>query len=493
MWSIAAALPAVCTIENAELAVAGRLSQSSHDTWAWQASLGDRVRCDLPGYEPLDASCPATSCSPGPRTLQPSIGRPVEIHGVGQETGAARVEWRRFGLWGEATQPLAVRRLEASAREPLVVFVARGEDRLLRLRREGGAPETFYLPAPEPSPEPPAGSELEPVVLQPLWPAEGGELFGFVEAPDFRPLGLRLEGPETAELGLDAYGMFAHSPLRAGRYRLHALFRGRVELAGPTVRVASGETAELVPWQLPPAGALELELDPELCDGMATSSPLLELEGDGGAGLRLRFEADGCRSRFEGLAPGEWTLTLRGVGEPASAVVALEAGGVTGVTLARPRTWLEGVVRAGEEPLAELELRVSSSARGREPAEGASTYTDSEGRYRLELPSPAFPVPGPVVLELLSPRGFPITRRDLELKKGANVQSFDLGEGRIEVRVERADGGALDEGVTIEVWREGTLVRTGELAQGEEETLIYDLGYGRYELSAFAAGGWVTA
>ena len=484
---------AVCSLENAEVSVDGRLSEAASDSWRWYARVGDVARCDLPGREPIDVRCQAPDCQAGERLINPPAARPIEVRAPeGWLGGPVRVEWRRFGAWGEDSELLAVRELDveapsespsgssgdASTSWPL--NVARDESRLLRLWLGDSAPQTFFLPVHEEDPVPAEA----PIVLEPRRLPAGGELFGFVEG-DFVPERVRLHGPQKAEAEVDGYGLFATSGLPAGVYRLSAGFKGGVELSGPKVRVTAGDTAELIPWQLPASGAVEIDLGDKLCLKVSDEPASWRLQPPSGADAQLALET-GCSHRFEGLRPGEWIFSLAGE----STTVVIEAGEVVSAWLERVGTWVEGSVLAGGEPLGGIEVRVKTSTRrlGTEPAVPPETRTDVEGRFRLDVETT-----GAAIIELRSEGGFPIISRDFELVRGVNRQNFDLGEGRIEVYIERADGAELEQKATIEIWLpDGRLERTGELAAGEEGTLIYGLGYGRYQLSAFTEDGWAT-
>ncbi|MEM7352298.1 MAG: carboxypeptidase-like regulatory domain-containing protein, partial [Acidobacteriota bacterium] len=424
------------------------------------------------------------------------------------------VEWRRFGAPGDASDRTAHRQLpRLDTPEPWTLYAAAEEDRLLRLRRPRGAPETFFVPAVPPES---VESSMVPWILRPRWPAAGGEVFGFVEVEDFRPATLRLDdGGAVKELIPDAWGQFAASGLRPGRFRLRAVFQGGWKLDGPSIRVEEGETAELLPWALPRNGAVELEIEPGLCADLDGSRTVVfESNRRRGGARRLELETGACAQRIEGLPPGEWTISIDDPGPqprqgtvpgamrraqprkpPVSATVAIEAGEVSTATLERPGIFLEGRVTASGQGLPDLELRLThppSTGTASEPEDealvGEVASTDSEGTYRIQAAAP-----GPAVLRLYSEDGFPVISTDVELSVGTQRHDFDLGEGRIRVLISSADG--EPEGpVTLEVWQAGTrrLLRTGPLEPDQEETLVYGLELGHYELSAFTEQGLAT-
>ncbi|MEO1367256.1 MAG: hypothetical protein AAFX50_08760, partial [Acidobacteriota bacterium] len=78
-------------------------------------------------------------------------------------------------------------------------------------------------------------------------------------------------------------------------------------------------------------------------------------------------------------------------------------------------------------------------------------------------------------------------------RRCTNRHDFDLGDGRIRVRVTSAEG-RPDGPVTLEVWGASgqRLVRTGSLEPDRESTVIFGLDFGRYELNAFTEGGLAT-
>ncbi|MEO1367874.1 MAG: hypothetical protein AAFX50_11925, partial [Acidobacteriota bacterium] len=250
------AAPAACVLEAAEVPAGDRLVAAAVETWRWQSRPGDAVRCDLETYEPLDAACPGAPC-PGETTLRLLRGRSVEVAGP-RPGGAVEVEWRRFGEPGATSRRVARRSVTPPGEPtPWSLVTARAEDRLVRLRVPGRAPETFFLPAP--SADEVAGDGAAPR-LAPAWPGPGGEIFGFVGVDGFWPTLVRVGGPsEVHELTLDEWGQFDVSGLRAGRYRLRAVFLGGWRIDGPSVLVEDGATAELLPWDLAPNGALELD------------------------------------------------------------------------------------------------------------------------------------------------------------------------------------------------------------------------------------------
>ena len=513
--SLAFEEPTVCVLEASGGGGGDRLSLEALDSWTWEARPGDRVRCDLEAHEPLDAACLEASCSGEIQSLLLLPGRVVELQGP-HPKGPVEVEWRRFGAPGDPSMRIAQRqRTPPEATEPWLLHTAAQEYRLLRLRQAGGAPETFFIPA---VPSKDAEAKNSRWSLRPGWPDAGGEVFGFAETGDFRPVGLSLEGLGTVEeLTLDTVGQFGVSGLRPGRYHLQALFQGGWRLDGPALQVEAGKTTELLPWELPRNGAVEVDIEPKLCEELeGATSWVLEGRRDGTQRLEL---GPGCVHRLEGLPPGEWTLTVDVPAVPvasegsasmrrvdhrptdrvarrptASAFVTIEAGTVATVTLERPRVVVEGEVIVGGQGLPGMELRLvrplsgtGQALDGTETVDG-STHTDGEGAFRLEALAP-----GPAVLQLHSEDGYPVVTRDVDLSVGANRYDFDLGEGQIRVHISSADGDP--EGpVTLEVWGAETrrLLRTGTLEPDQGETLVYGLDLGRYELSAFTEGGLAT-
>lgn len=508
--SMASGKSPACVLESPEDGGGGRLSPAAENNWTWQARPGDMVRCDLEAHEPLDADCPEGACPGGEQWLQVLPGRVVEITAP-RPDGPVDVEWRRFGSPGDASERIAHRRLTPpDAAESWTLYSAAEEGRLIRLRGPGGAPETFFVPGVSQE------TNTEPWPLAPGWPAAGGEVFGFVEAEDFSPVKLVLDDSGTmAELPPDAWGRFAASGLRPGRFRLSAVFRGGWRVDGPAILVEEGETVELLPWTLPRNGAVELDIEPGLCDEMAGAGSLIfESDRRRDDSYRLELASSACAHRLEGLPPGEWTITAghpsppppqdlvpasmrRSVPRrpPASVTVVIEAGAVSAVTLERPRVIVQGRVTAGGQDLPDFELRLTRGPQSviepmpedAAPVDGLA-HTDFEGAYRLEAAAP-----GPAVLELYSEGGYPVISRDVELSVGTNRQDFDLGDGRIRVLISSVDG--EPEGpVTLEVWEVGVkrLVRTGTLEPDQEETLVYGLDLGHYELSAFTEQGLAT-
>lgn len=492
-----------CVLTNPGLAVEGRLVADGEGGWAWKSRPGDEVRCDVAGHEPLDATCPIGQCTPRDWTLRPLPARAVAVHVPAAVARAGApgitIEWRRFGPPGEATELLARRRFELTpAGTVWSLPVARESDRFLRFVRDGGAPETLFVPAAD------RPDEAEPPPLEPRLPAApGGEIVGFVEASRFAPRSVRLDGPTRAEIVPDEYGFFAHSPLEPGDYRPVALFSGGLTVGGPRLDVRADESTEQVPWALPPLAAVDVRLGPDLCiealgDGEREPARL-ELRSAGSAAssrpLRLSLVDGRCAPRYEGLPPGEWEAILRvpGGAELGEGSFTARADEVALLDLADPTVFLEGTVRIAEDrPVADLLIRAT---RGEDVEKieddeiDDRVTTDAAGFYHLDLPTP-----GVYTLELLSPGGFPIATRQLRVVEGMNEHDLDLGDAGLWVRVVRSDGDPLDEAVTLELWREGgtELLRSGTLPVGEDETLIYDLVFERYEVSAYTPSGWVS-
>ncbi len=501
-----------CVLITPEDGGEDRLFPATSDAWIWQARPGDSARCDVEGYEPLDAGCPEASCPGGERRLHLVPARTVEIAGP-RPDGLVNVEWRRFGAPGDASERLAHRQLmPPTAPQPWLLYSASEEGRLMRLRRPQGAPETFFVPAvSQEGPE----TETEPRPLHPRWPAAGGEIFGIVEAEDFQPTALLLNGGGAMkELKPGDWGQFAASGLHPEQFRLHAVFRGGWRFDGPLVVVEEGETTELLPWTLPRSGAVELDIEPGLCAEITGGASLVfdsDLSGDT---RRLEIEDETCTHRFEGLPPGEWNISVDRHGPPsrpgpasasmgrapprrqnASVKVAIKAGVVSVATLERPRVLIEGRVNASDQGLPNVELRLTRASKAEAGAISEDTeivdgltHTDADGVYLLEAPAT-----GPAVLRLYSQDGYPVISRDVELSVGVNRHDFDLGVGQIRVLITSADG--EPEGpVTLEVWQADIrrLVRTGTLEPDQTEILVYGLQLGHYELSAFTEQGLAT-
>ncbi|MEM9552774.1 MAG: hypothetical protein AAGC60_00825 [Acidobacteriota bacterium] len=471
--------------------------------------------------EPLDAAEAAGEAGPA-RAVE--LVLPADLRGE-----EISVEWRRFGAWGEGTVLVAARRIAVPATvDPaggarVVVPVAVAEDRLLRLRRLGGAPETFYVPAAD-------SEDLVDVELAPTLPVVGGEVVGFVETPDFRPVALALagigeaSGGERVPVGFERSSFFVASGIAPGRHRLVAIYRGGVEVWSPPFEVRAGQSTEWVPWELPPRGALDVGVDESLClevDELVLLAEPVESAEPNAAPRYLGLPRDRCDARFEGLAPGRWRLSLvdaalldtallntpsagRAVtlGEPLE--IEIEPGALAGIVFEGSSSWLEGVVGlSAEQPLADLVVRAllpmdeeeAVDAVPAEPVPLASSATDATGRYRLELP-----FAGPVTLEITTARGVLVLRRAVDLVSGANRLDIDLGDAALRLRVARADGQVLDEAVSIELRRAGEehVVRTvvAEPAVSEagiDEALLVDLQPTAYDVSAFTTSGWVTA
>ncbi|MEM8996248.1 MAG: carboxypeptidase-like regulatory domain-containing protein, partial [Acidobacteriota bacterium] len=497
-------------LEASEVARDGRLAAGSADTWRWRSAPGDVVRCDLDAYEPLDAACPEAPC-PGETTLRLRPGRALELVDSGAP-GAVEVEWRRFGEPGAASELVARRRLATPAAPgPRVLYSAAAEDRLLRLRADGGAPETFFVPAALSEGVEADGAALP---LAPAWPGAGGELFGFIEAGGSWPTALRLSDAKTVhELTIDEWGQFGASGLPPGRYQLRATFRGGWRTEGPTIRVEEGETVELLPWGLSPSGGVDLDLGPGLCAEATAAGTLRVRFGHRRERDRvLELDPEVCRHRVEGLAPGQWRLVLDRAAESDTAMrrrsdrpsstasVEIVAGEIAWATLTKPAVRVTGRVTAGGEGLPGVGVRVAPAPRdGASPAATptsrddfggwtGSAETEADGVFTLEARAP-----GPAVLHLFSEDGFPVVSRDVELVVGTVRQDFDLGDGRIRVSVSSAEGRPAGP-VTLEAWDVAghRLVRTGSLEADQESTLIFGLEFGRYELNAFTEGGLAT-
>ncbi|MEM7582591.1 MAG: carboxypeptidase-like regulatory domain-containing protein [Acidobacteriota bacterium] len=503
-----------CALETPQDNGEGRLSQVTRDIWTWQSKPGDRVRCDIEAHEPLDADCRAETCAGDERELRLFRGRAVELTGPHPQ-GPVDIAWRRFGAAGEASESLAQRRLTPpAASQPWTLFTAAEEDRLLRLQRTGGAPETFFIPAVS---EDNADTPSSPWPISPRWPSVGGEIFGFVDSEDFQPATLVLEGAGAKrELTPGVWSQFSAPGLPPGQYRLRAIFEGGWRLDGPPILVEGGETTELLPWELPRNGAIELALEPELCAETTEARSLAFAHREQRGKAHLTLDAGTCIQRFEGLPPGEWMISLDDpkphlpsatptamrrmrpsstASLTARVTVRVEAGAVSEATLERPRIILEGRVTASGQGLPDLELRLTRlPSPDAAPAPDDATLavgsapTDGEGVYRLEAPTP-----GPAVLWLTSQDGYPVVSRDVDLTVGNNRHDFDLGDGRIRVFISSVEG--EPEGpVTVEVWNPSNkrLVRTGRLEPDREETLVYGLDFGQYELSAFTEEGLAT-
>ena len=211
-------------------------------------------------------------------------------------------------------------------------------------------------------------------------------------------------------------------------------------------------------------------------------------EEERAARLHGRSDADG-RYRFDGLTRGDYRIRSESTSRYSATEIKVRAGADQADLVVAPRRslWVHGLVKAGDEPLAGVRV-------GPGPASTAVTYTDTDGRFGIQLED-AGDGPAPDSLHL-SLDGFHARR--IVLRAG-DPYAGELALGTI--RLERVEGQASVRGtvtaegapvtgapVFLRSTEGGEHYQTATDAAGSFELLRVVVG--RYEIAVVAKAGY---
>lgn len=467
---------------DAAIDPSGRLERMSERAWRWHAQAGDRVACTSAGTEPLDLEAEPLLDGADAATLrvEPQPARPIRLLRPTSED--LTVEWRRPE---EGASTLVARRKVVASQ--LELPVAR-QERLLRVLRVDASPVTFVVPLDAP----------ERVELTLPSPRPGGELFARTPGRAVEPESYLVVGA-AGEMRMrpNEMGYLSMTGLSAGGYRLIPMYRGGLAAPGIDFEVQQGETTEVLPISLPQVGGLQVTIAAqELCPPPQSDRPLLleliriEYSQEGHSQQNHRVgewsvDAD-CMVQIDGLIPGQYRATLSAAGKENGiphglARAEVPPDGVAEVLLRQSEVRVEGrvLLQDGNSPSSAV---VTFDQDGR----SVRVETGAAGDYSIDLP-----VPGAWVVNVSGTRYTPALHLERRFDPGVHHLDIEIPGGMLVLRVDRADGAAIEEAVQLQ-FTKGS--RWGGVLVPDDLPTATILGVelGEYEVIATTASGWGT-
>jgi hypothetical protein len=416
-----------CTIRPVSKPAAQEVSLLRQDDgrWRWIARADDVLQCSADGLEPRDLVAPQRE---GEQTLTMIGARPVALKANG--AAEADVEWREDGPDG--TRLLARRHLAGN--DAIVVPVALGQERLVRIYRPGLSPNTLAIgrdTATLPLPEGARGGEIYIACRRDTWM------------------------PEVIVIGADS-GRVRLSEVTAGRAILAGVpagtaavssqYKGGVRADRRLVRVVDGRTTELVPYPNRKNGALSITANGRLCDDTAGGELQIRSRTTAGAEYRLPVPPR-CAGVFAGLDPGDSTAELRVGGRSiARGSASVEESAVTDLLLESYAVHVEGTVSSGRDrPVPGVTLTFRRTGEG-VPAAPVQVSTDESGAFAIDLPRP-----GPYGIAVKASDYYEFEVASRSFVTGTQRLDLQVAPTSVVIKLRREDGGPLPEFVQIGV------------------------------------------
>lgn len=424
------------------------------------ADVSDKVSCDAPGLEPLDASV-AELCKVRSTTLR--IGRAVEI--ISEPAMDAEIEWLAFPL---SAKMKVVARRHVSATGKTTIVVSEDSDRFVRFLRNESSPITVH------------GPEIR---LNDVWslprPTPGGEIVARIEPAAIEPTAYEFTGAPMPEMRPTRHNLIVHGLIPAA-YELKPLYQGGLPGNAVALQVQPADSAFIV-LKKQSVGGVELKGDEGLCDS-ATELRLHRIgrSGDltsGGVRDQILQTSDiaACAWTLQGLAAGTYDATVIGPsGLRGREEFSVAPQSVTHVLVRGADAIVLGEVLVNGAPLGNAHLRFQKL----DGFEDAEVTTDQFGAFSVTLRSGDY-------IAVLNGDGLAQTSRQFSFRQHENRIRWVLAGGSVTVNVDASRGIGP---TTVELAAKGGQWTSDTLDSPSGVVRFDGLQYGEYEVFAHQNG-----